>query len=307
MGKRGSPAVIGAFVLGAIGLAVLGLIWFGSGRLLRETHEFVLFFRSVNGLDQGAPVKFRGVPIGIVSAIRLELGVRLSDPRIPVLIEVDGHKIRELGASWDLPEGPTDMQRLVDLGLRAQLQLQSVVTGVIFIGLDILPGTPADFVLPPGSPYAEIPTLPTTLEQAQTKIQDILDRLSRVDFEALGKTLNSAIDGVSQLVNSDETKETIAAARDTLVEVRDLARELKPRIGPLVAHVDQTADELRVTLQQLNTALQSIESVLDPNAPLVYGVSSAVVQLGEAARAVRELADFLDRNPNAIITGREVP
>lgn len=123
MSKRPSAAMIGAFVLGAIGLAVLSVVLFGSGRLFRETVPFVLSFSgSVNGLNVGAPVKFKGVEIGSVTDVRLTLGEGTAAPvtRIPVLIEIDQDKVESQGSRADLWD-PAVVKALIDAGLRGQL------------------------------------------------------------------------------------------------------------------------------------------------------------------------------------------
>jgi paraquat-inducible protein B len=83
MNKKISPAVIGAFVIGAVALIIIAILVFGSGRLFRQTRDFVLYFdNSVNGLRIGAPVKIKGVEIGSVKDIRLQLE-KDKEPKIP--------------------------------------------------------------------------------------------------------------------------------------------------------------------------------------------------------------------------------
>src|SRR5882724_8304548 len=102
MSKRASPAMIGAFVIGAITIIGVAAVTLGGGRLFRSQERYVMFFQgSVNGLEKGAPVKYRGVPIGVVTDILLAVPQLRDDPRIPVVIEVDNDRLRELGASLD--------------------------------------------------------------------------------------------------------------------------------------------------------------------------------------------------------------
>ena len=179
MGKRFSPTLVGGFVLGAIGLGVIALVVLGSGRFFTGKTSYVLYFdRDVNGLRVGAPVKFRGVDIGTVNAILLSLtGLdqqsksALPDVKIPVVIDIDSRKIESRGAQDDLSD-PEVMKHAVTLGLRGQLQSESYVTGVLYIDLDMHPGTEAKFsmnTLEQQERYEgiqEIPTLPTALERS---------------------------------------------------------------------------------------------------------------------------------------------
>jgi paraquat-inducible protein B len=309
MGKHANPAVIGAFVLGAIALVAAAVVAFGSGQLFRPTQPYVLYFQgTVNGLAKGAPVKFRGVEIGQVTDIRLRLPEQ--DPavlRLPVFIELDLGRMAGLGVMAESIGGKDRSRNLIEAGLRAQLQLQSFITGVLFIGLDFFPGSKAEVVLPPDSGYLEIPTLPTSLEQAQAKVQEILDRLSHVDVGALADSLRETVDGVNRLFSSGEVDVILASANDALNEIRRVAIDLRPQIGSVAKSVNRTADDLRVTLKRLDASLEGLQTVLAPESPLVWGAARSLAELGEAARAVRELADYLDRNPSAVLTGRGKP
>jgi paraquat-inducible protein B len=298
--KRANPALIGAFVLGAAAIAAGAAVVIGSGRFFRSNVVFVAYFQgSVNGLDKGAPVKFRGVPIGTVTDIMLSLGERKGEVRIPVIMEIDKNRLRELGASQELVAAPGMIHKLAhEQGLRAQLQQQSFITGQLFIGLDMVPDSPMDLVqAEEDTPYTEIPTLPTRLELAQAKLQAILDKLSQFDWEALGKSLASAVDGLNRVVNSPEIQANLVALRTTLTEIRKA-------VGPLGKSVTGATDELRAALQRLQVAVDRVGAIADPKAPVVQGLTSALGELGEAARAVRRLADDIDRDPSMLLRGK---
>jgi paraquat-inducible protein B len=297
--RRANPALIGGFVLGAMALGAAAVVALASGRLFRSTQTFVLFFHgSVNGLEKGSPVKFRGVPIGSVTDILLALPQKRGDPRIPVLIDVEQDRLVELGTTFELNPGPgmiTELSR--NTGLRAQLQQQSFVTGLLYIGLDLFPDSPFDLVLPVGGPYPEIPTLPTKLEQAQAKIEAIVDRLSQIDWESVGRSLTSAVDGLSRLVNSPELQSNLVALRQTLAEIRNA-------IGPLGASATGATNDLRAAIKRLQATLERLDALSDPKAPLVQGLNGALGEVAEAARAVKRLAEDLDRDPSMLIRGK---
>lgn len=305
MGKKPSPALIGAFVLGAIVLVVTTIVTLGAGRFFQDTTEALLFFEgSVNGLERGAPVKYRGVKIGQVVDIRIRVPAMPRDAtEIPIRVEIDEGRLNDLGVNV-----PTDDQGLVpglvQRGLRAKLQLQSLITGVLYIDLDLLPDTPLTLVLRSDSYPPEIPTLPNTLEEAQAKVTEILDRLSHVDWEALGRDIGRTIKGATKLVNSPDLYDAIRSAKTLLADARELVAEVRPKVGPLMDDLRGAGDSAKVTLQKLDSAMASLERLLSPDAPLVFGAQHALADLSEASRAVRELADYLSRNPNALITGR---
>jgi len=317
--KRASPTLVGLFVLGALALALAGIVVFGSSKLFRRTERFVAVFSgSVNGLSVGAPVKFRGVQVGQVSQILLSLpGMTLPELRIPVFIEIDQTTAERLGAMVN-PADPATLASLIEQGLRAQLQLESIVTGVLFVELDLFPNAPATFYLPPNSGYLEIPTQPTLLQEASQTAADLVAKLRDIDFEGVVTAIRDAARGIDELTDSPELRETLTAVRDTMVSARstlakanDTLAELRPRIGPLVGRVDGGVARLQLTLERLDktlgavqTSLGGFDTLVDPRAPLVYQATTALTDLSEAARSVRQLADYLDRNPSAILTGR---
>jgi paraquat-inducible protein B len=309
VGKRANPALIGAFVVCAIAIAVAAFVTVSSGLLFRNTRTFVVFFQgSVNGLEKGAPVKFRGVPIGTVTDIRILLREQAAPNRIPVLIEIDRDRLQGLGARGDAASDQRLTELVDELGLRAQLQQQSFITGLLYVALDLFPDSKPEFVLPrERAPYPEIPSLPTTLEQARAKLENLFDRISRIDFDALGKSVNGALDGFNRLVNSPDVYSNLQALHATLDEIRGAAADLRARMSPLTAGVNATTSDLRVAIQRLQTSLERFDTLVDPNAPLLSSFAATLGDLGEAARAVRQLAEQVDRNPNVLITGKKAP
>ena len=205
MGKKVNPTIIGLFVLGAILLAVIGVIVFGSGQFFKRTETFVMYFPgSVNGLSIGAPVKFKGVDIGQVSDIKLILEREdVQDPQlaIPVYVKTDPSKISVDGQRLEMASGE-NLRRLIERGLRAQLQAQSLVTGLLFVQVDFFPDTPIVYVLPQPSDPMEIPTIPTALEQASTVAKEIINELREVKFGPMVQNASEALASLNQLVSS---------------------------------------------------------------------------------------------------------
>lgn len=309
MGRKANPVVIGAFVVGAVVLAVVGIVVFGSGRFLSDTTPFVLYFTgSVDGLSVGSPVKFKGVEIGSVTKIQLDLG---EEARIPVWIEIDNRKIVAHGVD----RMPSDVARLkaaIDRGLRAQLNSQSIVTGLLFVQLDYHPDMPAVLVAPPEAGLNEIPTIPTTLEQAQRTATEIIADLRQIDFEGLVKALRTAVDGVSATVNApglqealQSLPETFAELNRTLASVQRLATNLDQRSGPLLATLNQASERTALAVEQARVTLQSVQGLADAGSPLAGQLVGVLEELRGTARSIRLLADYVERNPSALVWGRE--
>lgn len=319
MAKHTNPALVGSFVIGAIALAVAAIAILGSGGLFRQTHEFVCFFDgNVNGLQVGSAVKFKGVEIGEVRQILLSLNVEgpatvasSSTIKIPVIIELDEGRILKGGASYVNIGSPAGMKLAISRGLRAQLATESLLTGLLYIDLDMHPGSPAHFATGENSPYQEIPTLRTAFEQAQSTAIKLANQLDKVQLDKLVQTATEALAAVRNLAASPEVKESIGSLRDTgqslrrtAESIRTLTANLDRQVGPLSASMRETAHHADATLGKATAALDRLNDTLRPDAPLLYQANHTLAELSEAARAVHQLADYLDRNPDAIIRGR---
>ncbi len=325
MGKKANPAIVGAFVLGAIALVVLAVIMLGGARLFQKKYEYVLFFQgNVNGLRVGAAVKFKGVEVGSVTRIllnikgqpqRLESGIR-----IPVIIELPERRLLGEGAT-DVDD-PNVMTNLINNGLRGQLSMESFVTGVLYVDLDFHPGTPIKLVMPPGTntPYQEIPTVPTPLEQAQSAATMLIAQLEEVDFQKLSETIRQTLQSISQLVTSpqlkaavnnlDKTEESLNRAAvgiaQAAVGFRQTALKLDKEIGPLTSSLRASSQAADVALTQARATLASMQDSFGEDSPLVYQAGKTMQDLDDAARSAKQLAEYLQRNPSAPVRGRYI-
>ena len=146
MAKQSFKTAVGAFVIGGLALLVAGIILLGGGRMFSDDIEYVLYFDgSVSGLNIGAPVVFRGVPMGQVTRISLEANPRDASVTIPVYIRLDENSIVRAGVTGELTDNFRQeiLRRLIQRGLRARLQLQSLITGQYRVKLCLLYTSPA--------------------------------------------------------------------------------------------------------------------------------------------------------------------
>jgi paraquat-inducible protein B len=313
MGKKASPTLIGAFVVGALALAVLGVLAFGSGQMFKQTSKFVAYFPgSVNGLTIGSPVKFKGVDIGQVTDIRLSFDKTADDEKltIPVYFETDPSKVTVDGRVIHLHD-PATMKRMVEEGLRAQLQQQSLVTGLLFVQLDFLPDTPVRYVQPRPSEYTEVPATPTTLEQAQTAARELVDELRKIKFGEVIQEASAALKGINDLVNSAGVRDAVAALpgtmenlNDTVTSLRRLADDARGQVGPLADGLEKAVAQAEATLKGVDGVMGNAGALIEPGAPLDYDLRQVLRDVSAAARSVQALADFLERNPGALLRGR---
>lgn len=328
MNKKVSPTVIGLFVVGALALLVIAVVAFGSGQLFKHTKEFVLYFDgSVNGLRIAAPVKFKGVEIGAVKNILLQLNKDMEVNKIPVIIEIDLKKMTSRGSSSAVAEEQQVFQRAIaDRGLRGQLQTESLVTGVLYVALDFFPGTPINLVQQKDkdNKYPEIPTIPTELEQAKDVVTRVVEKLARIDFDAITKSITTASEGVSELANSPALKATLASLQHTVPELREAIVDFRRLTGTANSRVTTVSDDLhnvsvdlrqtllgaQGTIQQFTATLKeaqetviTVRASVDPDSATFYELTKTLRELSSAARSIRLLSNSVAGNPQSVIVG----
>jgi paraquat-inducible protein B len=321
--------LIGAFVLGALALVVVAVVVLGSGRFFRQTREFVLYFdSSVNGLRIGAPVKFKGVEIGAVKDIRLQLEKGAQVDKIPVIIEIDLKKLTSRGASGEIAQDLPNFHRaIIDMGLRGQLLMESLVTGLLYVALDLFPDTPVRLVQTADGQhqYPEIPTTPTTLELAQDAVTQIIAKIEELDFKGLTKSLGDTVDGINKLVNAPELQATLRALQQTmpkvdeaLVSMRKAATSIDQGVTGLSKSLEQTSDATREAMQQATIAIKqtdgalkaaeavmvNVNGVMDQDSPMFFELRRSMREISSAARTLRLLSGYIERNPRALIFGK---
>jgi paraquat-inducible protein B len=321
MGKRVSPAVIGAFVVASFAILIVALIVVGSGRIFTKPIRFICMFQgNLNGLKIGAPVKVRGVQIGTVASIELRLSPsqgrlrpEIKGLRLPVIVDLDRSQLRARGGTGEALE-TAGFDSLIKQGLRAQLATESLLTGLLYVDLDLHPRTPIKYVLEPGGPYPEIPTIKTDLAQLQDRLTETLDKFDKIDFQALFVSITDAANSIKTLTGSPELKATLESLKGTIANLnqavnsaRDLINNANAKVGPLVTDIRESSDEANKTMKETRAALVSLQQTLDPNAPLAVHLNQTLDSLTETSQSLGDFTDYLQRNPGALIRGRYVP
>ena len=235
----------------------------------RNPQTYVLVFKdSVRGLSPGAPVEFRGIPIGEVDEVRAQVDIRTFQFSVPVTIHLDptrlGVRVVDLSAGVDLE---TMRRKLIDAlvahGIRAQLKTGNLLTGAMYVSFDFFPGAPAATVDWSQKPV-ELPTNPGQLEATEVTVESIIKKLDKVPFQEIGVDLNKAI---------NQLNETLVVAQGTLGSARG--------------------------------TLENASDLTGPNSVQVQQFSSTMQELSRAARSVRVLADYLERHPEALLQGKK--
>ncbi|MFC1821896.1 intermembrane transport protein PqiB [Thermodesulfobacteriota bacterium] len=272
--------------------------------------NFILFFEgSVRGLHPGAPVEFKGIKVGSVKDVRLEFDTRDSSFRIPVLIEIEPERIIERGED-DISSPYQLLKNLVDRGLRARLQSGSLLTGQLFVDLDMHPDTPIRLVNEEG-PYPELPTIPASLEQMTASVQKILTKLEKVEVEKISEELletlqsaNQLVQGANTIITKAELQESVHDLRTALQTFTGILRKVDQHVEPIAANLEKAIGAGQQALEKTQGTLGLVDEMLKPDSPLHFRLIQLSEELAETARSIRSLVDLLERHPNSIIFGK---
>jgi len=266
MSKQANKTVIGIFVVGAIALVVIAIVVLGSGKFFKKTNKAVCYFEgSVGGLNIGAPVVFKGVRIGSVTEVILRADPTKLIFTIPVYVEIEPQKI-QIVKGTRTGEWEQNLKTLIDRGLRASLETQSIVTGQMQVGLDFQPDKPAkfaEFKLDQKTP--EIPTVPTPLQELAQKIQ-------KIPIEQIFDNLNSTLATIDKLVGSPEIPEAIRSLNVALADARKLVANINGQVGPLTSNLNETVQDVHKLVQNADAKITGLASNLDETMKDVRGV-----------------------------------
>lgn len=325
MSKRASPTLVGGFIVGGVVLAVGAILVFGSGKLFKDTVEYISWFEgSVNGLNPGAPVKFMGVTIGEVTAIRLRAAGddALDTPdefqdwetnlRIPVFYELDRDLLRKEGSVVDV--GDREVARLlIEGGMRATLAVESILTGRKYIALSVDRESPINLIADPNVDAFEVPTKETGLEWLERDVQGLMNKLTNLDVEGLVEAIKGAANNIGELASRTETQEALADIPGTLEEVRrtmrtiqELAASADTTVEMVRPRIDASSADIQAAAQELDAMLANLRAVIEPGSPLLTNLEQSLYEIGMAAAALSELADYLQQNPSALLRGKDV-
>ena len=329
MNKKINPALIGAFVLVSMAMAIAAIVYFGTSSYTKDRAVYVAYFRTeTSGLEVGAPVVLQGVKIGNVTAI--DVGYEPADSSFYVRVEFAVGTKAVL-----LPEGmqaqPENERAsvtkfLIENGFRARLATQSLVTGKLMLDLGFFPGTRANLHT---DDEREIPTIRTTVEK-------MWQQVASIDFGKLGAGIESTVAGLDKLVNNLDLRrmenEFVAAIKamqeaaeefqrmvsnlDKRLEsvegslnragdgVARLATNLDGQVDPLMQAVHRTIRSADTTLGAATSAIEEAEGVISENSALRVELMQALQNISDAARSLKGFAEFLERHPEALLKGK---
>nr|WP_231755433.1 MlaD family protein [Bordetella sp. N] len=240
------------------------------------------YYQSIRGLNVGAPVDFNGITLGQVESINMEfdtekkrfyavIDANLYPQRLGSVYErVRDYSIRQDGDNPSHPGGRL-LGSMVEHGLRAQLRTSNLLTGQLYVALDVFPNQPKVEFSWDGTGRADIPTTQGNLDQLQQQITNIVNKIEKIPFDKIGNELNTTLANASRLMNKLN---------------------------------NQVAPEAQAMIKQAGKSLNDISNMLSSDNGVLANSDRAIQELTRAARSLRVLSDFLQANPEALLRGR---
>ncbi len=326
MSRRANPTKIGLFLLGALIIAVAGAAILASLTWFEQREKFIAFFpESVNGLENGAPVKFQGVPVGTVNGIDIRIDQRDNSFQVPVEFDLDIRRLTTPAGTYVNLADTVVLRQQIAKGLRAQLQMESFVTGVLYLELSYRTDSTPPRLEKALTEYPEIPTTPSLMAAigggAGSLLSEVMNTINRVNAllnEVNVREINAAVvqsaKAVEGLMAAPELRATLrqmpaatAQLNKTLAETRQLVARASGTIDPMQTRLRDVSTETVATLQALRKTLDETHGLLSADTGPGYALTGALTSMKEAADALKVLIASLERTPDMLLRGKKPP
>jgi paraquat-inducible protein B len=271
-----------------------------KAELLAEgySQRYILYFdSSVRGLSRGAPVEFNGIRVGTVESIDLEYVVSQHSFRVPVEVTVEPERVSVVGGRLGDVDPQETIETLIENGLRARLKTGSFITGQLFVDLSMHPVSPARYLGNRQGDLPEMPTLPQKLDEIANSLTSLLEKVETFPIEEIGIRLLGTVEGMENIVTSPALNNGMVSLQQAAAGINTLVTNLDASVLPATQNALDAARE----------ALGGVRDVTAPTSPVRYNLEQALKELGATARSLRELTDFLEQNPSALILGKSGP
>jgi paraquat-inducible protein B len=326
MSQKANPTLIGAFVFGAILIAIGAVLFFGSANLFAKKQLFETYFQqTVNGLGVGSNVKYKGVTVGKVTKVQLKFQNVNEAPVVRVLYEINtDNLLNKYGLSVNLSDRKVHEKAIAN-GFRAKLDFESLISGQLFIALDFYKDASTPVLHQNDNvDIFEIPPQPSDIDAILADLTKAIGNIGSVDFaslakdlqgvlksadaaivalhlDELGPALDKAANSISSLANGEQVKSALVSVRESFEQLTATLKNLNPAVGEL----KPTLDQAKAALTNLQKSTAQLDQILKPDSSLRYQLDSSLSEISSAAAAIQQLSDFLQRHPNSILFGRK--
>lgn len=319
MSKPKSVA-IGAFIVGAIILVFIALLFLSGGQLFSHKERIIMYFSgSVQGLQIGAPIKLKGVVLGEITDIQINFQSDDKNVLTAVTAELALQRINKKGVKVDRKF----FEEAINRGLRAQLNYQSFLTGLLYVELDFFPNSPAE-IYGFQTSILELPTVGTGFEEIAKSLQELnikglvenLEKLSGniatlVESGAVEQTLGSvkkAADSIDATATGLRTDVNVISQElnKTTKELTVLLKSLNQQAPLIASNMNETLVQVQKSLDQFKSTAQTVDNTFAEDSPLVYQLNRTLKDVSRSATALRNLSDTLEQQPEALLRGKQL-
>lgn len=327
MSQKCSPTLIGIFVV--VALAILAAISavICSNKLFKPTTNFVLYFdSSMNGLDVGAPVKFKGVRIGEVQSIDISYDAETGVVLTPVIVELNASIFAPNARSLPRAESDQFFNRQIMGGLAAKLSMESLITGKLFVELDYHRPNKTRFYGKNETKWTQIPTVRSAIEKFMSSADSIIKKISAIDFGALSRHATSILASIDKQIQKTDLRELVHNFSVMATTIRDffaserlqellksvqktahgfeaVAEKLPTTIQRLEEKCELTLEDVRGGIREFVAVCQRVETLTGPESDLRQSIKAFLLRGAQAIRSLQSLLELLNKSPNALLTG----
>jgi paraquat-inducible protein B len=332
--KKVNPSLIGAFMFGALAILTMTFVVLLRGNLFRSSVPFVLYFNSsINGLDVGSAVKFKGVRIGTVKSIDIIYDAEVNAVSTPTVIEINGNVFSPSIESLPKSEQSEFYKHQIINGLSAKLSMESLVTGKLFIELDYYHPYKMRFYGKNGTHFQQIPTVASEIEKFISGADNILKKFNEIDFKtisdqsisilsevdhqvknldlaAMTRHISEAAISIQRFLNSDRINNLLESLRMVMVNVQKFLDQLSQtlvhfegNVATVVSTIQQIGSRLGHSCDAFSTVCVHISGLVGAQSDFRENVKAFLSQGTRALQSLRYFFDLLNKTPNAIFAG----
>jgi paraquat-inducible protein B len=319
--SKNTSFAIGAFIVGAIGLIFIALLFFSGGRFFSEKERVIMYFEgSVQGLQVGAPVKLKGVELGQITDIQ----INFQNDNKTIVNAVTADLVLKRINSKGVRINSGFFDEAIKNGLRAQLNFQSFLTGLLYVELDFYPDTQVK-LYGLQNDYRELPTVATQFQELSksfaemdikgmvTHIDEFAIELNRIvksgEIQTTIKNVNRAAVSIEKTSTNIDVRITQLSQNieKTRAEIDKLLAELNTKTPELANAIDKSLKDLRYSLEQVNKTAAAIDSTVSEDAPLMNQLNTTLNEISRSAQAFRNLTETLEQQPESLLRGKTPP
>jgi len=270
-----------------------------------EGIPYVSYFQSsVRGLSEGSQVQMFGKQLGSVMHIDLVKDPRPSHrgqlaARVAFVLQPE----RALSETDRQTMQPDGIRALVRDQMRVVLASSSLLTGQKELSLQFVPGSKAPDMLSEEAGALVLPSEGQDLQDLSGSLAQILNKVNSIPFEEIGSNASHALASLDRTVGGPELQRAIASLDEALQDVGGLAREAKTNLGPALARLPRISEKLESAVDQAQAAFG--QSGYGSDSKTQRSLERMMTQVGDAARSIRLLADYLNRHPESVVSGRK--